>query len=196
MSATPALAARATPNSLYANGIRALPAGYYAAPVTTGLGGPDTFPAAGGNVGDVMVSNPSLFFAPTTRSRSTSTADDSREGTLAVGSGLTSDAGRPTSFGLFSPTGAFLGLVGPGGLLIGDGVLPGQNAGLLIGNGADGGEGQDGGDGGFIYGNGGNGGGGGSQKPGETEATAAFCSATVERAATAPTRCSTRRRGH
>ncbi|WP_125939861.1 hypothetical protein [Mycolicibacterium grossiae] len=37
-----------------------------------------------------------------------------------------------------APTGAFLGLIGPGGLLIGDGVLPGQNGGLFFGNGADG----------------------------------------------------------
>jgi PGRS repeats len=66
-----------------------------------------------------------------------------------------SGAGLP---GLFSPTGAFLGLIGPGGLLVGDGVLPGQNGGLLIGNGADGGPGQDGGRGGLLFGNGGRGG--------------------------------------
>src|SRR5882757_2240354 len=79
------------------------------------------------------------------------------------------DVPGPTLFGLFSPTGAFLGLIGPGGLLIGDGVLPGQNGGLLFGNGADGGSvgtddsgnGGNGGNGGLLFGNGGAGGSGG-----------------------------------
>jgi hypothetical protein len=56
-----------------------------------------------------------------------------------------------------SPTGAFLGLIGPGGLLIGNGVLPGQNGGWLIGNGADGAPGQNGGNAG-LFGDGGRGG--------------------------------------
>src|SRR6478609_3763438 len=149
-----ASAAIATPNSLYGNSIRSLPAGYYVAPV--GLGGPDTFSATDRPDGTTRVSNPSLSFAPSIRSGSTT--DYSGQPTRVVGSALTPDASPATNLGLFSPTGAFLGLVGPGGLLIGDGVLPGQDGGLLIGNGADGAEGQDGGDGGIFYGNGGNGG--------------------------------------
>ena len=112
------------------------------------------------------------------------------EPTRVVGSALTPDASPATNFGLFSPTGAFLGLVGPGGLLIGDGVLPGQDGGLLFGNGADGAEDQDGGDGGLLYGNGGNGGHGGfSQKPGGNGGNSGSSSATAATAATAPTPC-------
>src|SRR5258705_2765807 len=177
-SATPALAALVTPNSLYAatggpavavlgpNGSLALPDGYFIAPVTTGQA----------DVSRAEVSNPSLSFAPTTLSRSTPSPGRDGGATTPTSSGPTAFAAAdgPMSFGLFSPTGAFLGLIGPGGLLIGDGVLPGQDGGILIGNGADGGEGQDGGDGGIFYGNGGNGGGGGSQKPGGNGGNSGF----------------------
>ena len=161
-----------TPNSLYTNifeapaipaptGIRPLPGGFYVAPVATvsadpihrrRIGGPDTSVAISGT----SMSTTRQSFAPTTLARPTSPTNGRSEST--VGSQLASPARDTTSFGLFSPTGAFLGLVGPGGLLVGDGVLPGQDGGILIGNGADGGESQDGGDGGFFYGNGGNGG--------------------------------------
>ena len=186
-ASTYASAATATPNRLYGNSIRSLPAGYYVAPV--GLGGPDTFSATDRPDGTTRVSNPSLSFAPSILPGSTT--DHSGQPTRVVGSVLTPDASPATSLGLFSPTGAFLGLVGPGGLLIGDGVLPGQDGGLLIGNGADGAEGQDGGDGGIFYGNGGNGGHGGSRSPVATEETADSSSATAATAATAPTPYST-----
>src|SRR6478609_4249080 len=155
-ASTYASAAIATPNSLYGNSIRSLPAGYYVAPV--GLGGPDTFSATDRLDGTTRVSNPSLSFAPSILPGSTT--DHSGQPTRVVGSVLTPDASPATSLGLFSPTGAFLGLVGPGG--------------LLIGNGADGAEGQDGGDGGIFYGNGGNGGHGGSQKPGGNGGNSGF----------------------
>ena len=44
------------------------------------------------------------------------------------------------------------------GVFIGNGDEPGENGGLLIGNGADGAPGQDGGRGGLLFGNGGRGG--------------------------------------
>ncbi len=164
MSTMPALAAVVTPNSLYAataappvvvlgpNGSLALPDGYFVAAVATGSS----------DVGAV-VSNPSLSFAPTTLARTTSSSGGGGAVTTPAGFEPTvfatpNPASGPTSFGLFSPTGAFLGLIGPGGLLIGDGVLPGQDGGWLIGNGADGGPGQDGGNGGLLIGDGGNGG--------------------------------------
>ncbi|WP_235738310.1 hypothetical protein [Mycolicibacterium austroafricanum] len=83
--------------------------------------------------------------------------------TIFGGRANSRDTGRTTSASvgltpvtLVSPTGAFLGLIGPGGLLIGTGVLlPGQNGGWLIGNGADGAPGQNGGDAG-LFGDGGN----------------------------------------
>src|SRR5262249_10899386 len=117
------------------------PSGYYVAPVAAN---PDH---------RATVANPNLSFAPQTLSRSTALP-----GSDAPTAALTVNG--PSNLGLFSPTGAFLGLMGPGGLLIGDGVLPGQNGGLLIGNGADGGAGQKGGNGGLLYGNGGDGGNG------------------------------------
>ena len=40
------------------------------------------------------------------------------------------------------------------GVFIGNGDEPGENGGLLIGNGADGGPGQDGGRGGLLFGTG------------------------------------------
>ena len=51
-----------------------------------------------------------------------------------------------------NPIAAFIGV------FIGNGDEPGENGGLLIGNGADGGPGQNGGRGGLLFGNGGNGG--------------------------------------
>ena len=155
VSAVPSLTAVVTPNSLYAatgrppaavfgpNGSLALPAGYFVAPVATASSG----------VGAV-VSNPSLSFSPTTLARTTLSSGGGSAATTDAGFepkvfATPNPASGPTSFGLFSPTGAFLGLIGPGGLLIGDGVLPGQDGGWLIGNGADGGPGQDGGNGGL-----------------------------------------------
>ncbi|WP_412178119.1 PGRS repeat-containing protein, partial [Mycolicibacterium elephantis] len=119
-----------------------------------GLGAPENSRAvalASESVGRPVASNPSLFFAPTPVVRS----ETKPVGGVTISTGMTPSV---TGFALFSPTGAFLGLIGPGGLLIGDGVLPGQNGGLLIGNGADGGPGQAGGHGGMLFGNGGNGG--------------------------------------
>jgi len=73
---------------------------------------------------------------------------------------LGSDGPRPATFA-GAPAGAAPNLIGSFvGIFIGDGVEPGQNAGLLIGNGADGGPGQNGGRGGLLWGNGGNGGNG------------------------------------
>ena len=107
-ASTYASAATATPNRLYGNSIRSLPAGYYVAPV--GLGGPDTFSATDRPDGTTRVSNPSLSFAPSILPGSTT--DHSGQPTRVVGSVLTPDASPATSLGLFSPTGAFLGLVG------------------------------------------------------------------------------------
>ena len=141
-SAMPALAAVVTPNSLYAaaggpavavlgpNGSLALPDGYYIAPVAP--------------VGPVPVGSSGLSATAPAADRATA-ATLSTLYRPASSSGRGDEAtspvavGGPTNFGLFSPTGAFLGLVGPGGLLIGDGVLPGQDGGILFGNGADGG---------------------------------------------------------
>ena len=168
------LTALVTPNSLYAatgrppivllgsNGSLALPDGYLVAPVEAGPSGVETVvPAATGDGAGLLM--PSLSFAPPTLSRSTSSPGGGGEPTnLAESRSLTpvtsNMTSSPTSFGLFSPTGAFLGLIGPGGLLIGNGVLLGQNGGLLMGNGADGGPGQKGGNGGLLIGNGGDGG--------------------------------------
>ena len=173
-SVTPALTALVTPNSLYAaagepqvvvlgqNGSLALPIGYFVAPVETRAGGVSALVPATGSA-SAVVANPSLSFAPTTVSRSTPSTGGG-DGATAVARNapvtfaMRDMASSPTSFGLFSPTGAFLGLIGPGGLLIGDGVLPGQNGGFLIGNGANGGPGQNGGNGGVLFGNGGDGG--------------------------------------
>src|SRR5690606_29610890 len=66
----------------------------------------------------------------------------------------------PSSSGLFTPTGAFLGLIGPGGLLIGNGVdatsncvvaaCRGGNGGILFGNGGAGANGGAGGNAGLF----------------------------------------------
>ena len=133
-----ALTALVTPNSLYAatgesrvgilgpTGTMTLPEGYFVSSVSETIPGP-----AGDN--RAQVSNPSLSFAPAIVPQTTpSSGGGGQPRTVATASG-------PTSFGLFSPTGAFLGLIGPGGLLIGNGVLQGQNGGWLMGNGADGG---------------------------------------------------------
>jgi hypothetical protein len=189
----PALAAVVTPNALYSAmtappilamghaSSRALPGGYFVAPVTTGLGDVSAVPPRDSSHGGAVVSDANLSFAPTALWRSNSSPGVGGEATTQTASGSTAfvknasmaaatpnAASEPTSFGLFSPTGAFLGLIGPGGLLIGNGVLPGQNGGLLIGNGADGGsgipggnggvEGVPGGNGGIFFGNGGDGG--------------------------------------
>jgi hypothetical protein len=101
-----------------------------------------------------------------------------------VGGGRGSDPAAPITFAAPSvsamaavmavPGGqAFLGLIGPGGLLIGDGLdgAPGQaggNGGLLWGNGGKGGDGfafgtgGNGGNGGLFFGSGGAGGNGGA----------------------------------
>ncbi|QZT64271.1 hypothetical protein [Mycolicibacterium austroafricanum] len=84
------------------------------------------------------------------------TAFGGRANSRSAGS-TTSASVDVTPVTLVSPTGAFLGLIGPGGLLIGNGVLPGQNGGWLIGNGADGAPGQNGGNAG-LFGDGGKGG--------------------------------------
>jgi hypothetical protein len=154
VQSTPAVAALATPNSLYAATVSP-PIVAFGANGTLGIGGGHT--AAGPGATSSGVGTPvtvsdrdgtpmstSLFFAPTTYARPASRPSDPRQ----------AGSGTPIP-GVFSPTGAFLGLVGPGGLLIGNGVLPGQNGGLLSGNGADGGPGQDGGRGGLLFGNGG-----------------------------------------
>ena len=181
-TAMPALAAVVTPNSLYAatgappvvvlgpSGSLVLPAGYVVAPVATGSGGVSAVTPTGGSRGSSAAANPTLSFSPAMLARSTSSPSDGGAGPILAGSGpaafassasfplATPDAASsPTGFGLFSPTGAFLGLIGPGGVLIGDGVLPGQNGGVLLGNGAPGAEGQRGGNAGLI-GNGGDGG--------------------------------------
>ena len=161
------------------NGGLALPSGYFVAPVETHAGGvstlvPATAAPAPWRRTRVCPLRPPLFPA---RHRRLVAKGDGVDGRRREHAGHVRDANiasSPTSFGLFSPTGAFLGLVGPGGLLIGDGVLPGQDGGLLIGNGADGAEGQDGGDGGVFYGNGGDGGSSGSQKPGGNGGNAGF----------------------
>lgn len=92
--------------------------------------------------------------------------------------------GNRSATTVFVPTATLRPLIGPGGLLIGDGVKPGQNGGLLIGNGADGGLRQKGGNGGLLWGNGGNG--GRAAGYGQRAATAATQagSATAARAAT------------
>src|ERR1700742_4488086 len=166
-SAAPELTALVTPNRLYEatgappvvalgpSGSLALPDGYYVAAVPTPRDA-------------ATVANPSLSFAPETLSRSTPLPDSGGPHTMPL------MANGPTTFGLFSPTGAFLGLIGPGGLLVGDGVLPGQNGGLLIGNGADGAAGQKGGDGGLLYGNGGDGGNGAEGQAGGDGGNAAL----------------------
>jgi hypothetical protein len=131
MSTMPALAAVVTPNSLYAataappvvvlgpNGSMTLPDGYFVAAVPKGSDGPGAVVAAGGGA---MVSNPSLSFAPATLARPKSSPGGGGAMTNPAGfeptAFATPNAGSgTTSFGLFSPTGAFLGLIGPGGLL-------------------------------------------------------------------------------
>jgi hypothetical protein len=157
----PTIAALVTPNSLYvATG--APPVVVFGTNGSLGIGGGHTAAGPGGTPIDRQIPatvdhdpslmSTSMFFAPTTFARPASPLSDSRS-TVSVAP--VPGVGIP---GLFSPTGAFLGLIGPGGLLIGDGVLPGQNGGWLIGNGADGGGGQDGGRGGLLFGKGGNGG--------------------------------------
>jgi hypothetical protein len=159
----PTVAALVTPNSLYA-ATGAPPVVVFGTNGSLGIGGAHTAAGPGATPSDRQIPatvdhDPSLMstsmvFAPTTFARPASPSSDSRS---AVSVAPVPAVGIP---GLFSPTGAFLGLIGPGGLLIGDGVLPGQNGGWLIGNGADGGPGQDGGRGGLLFGNGGNGGNG------------------------------------
>ena len=168
-SASPALAALVTPNSLLAavtnpptaRGFGPVavfaPAGGNASTGAAGggglVGGPATAPVGDGG-GSATASGPN-FTAPTIFAHPTPTGGGSIP---AVGGPTLMAAAIPDpTAGLVSPTGAFLGLIGPGGLLIGDGVLPGQNGGLLFGNGAPGGPDQRGGNGGII-GNGGIGG--------------------------------------
>jgi hypothetical protein len=148
----PTVNAAPTPNTLLAAGVPAPVVAFSAAQPMADRSTPT--PEHVGT-STAVVSHPmsaSLFFAPGTHARTAQTSSDSRPSVFVA---PVPCAGIP---GLFSPTGAFLGLIGPGGLLIGNGVLPGQNGGLLMGNGADGGLGQDGGRGGLLFGNGGNGG--------------------------------------
>ena len=103
--------ATVTPNGLLVAGVPT--------PVVTFSSAQPTSHSATQN-GAAPVVSPSLFFAPTTHARTALTPSDSRPSAFVA---PVPGAGIP---GLFSPTGAFLGLIGPGGLLIGDGVLPGR----------------------------------------------------------------------
>jgi hypothetical protein len=98
-----------------------------------------------------------LFFTPV-RSMPTTTARGGPVADTAPGGDYV--AAVPQYVATFQP--------GPGGdlitaliaVFISNGDEPGENGGLLIGNGADGGPGQNGGRGGLLFGNGGNGGAG------------------------------------
>jgi hypothetical protein len=72
----------------------------------------------------------------------------------------------PTATAGFQPTAGGHPLSALVAVFVSDGDEPGENAGLLIGNGADGGPGQDGGRGGLLMGNGGRGGDGLAGQPG------------------------------
>ncbi|HTI75355.1 MAG TPA: hypothetical protein VL634_10185, partial [Mycobacterium sp.] len=100
----PTLSPVATPNRLLAAGV----------PTPVATPSSSVHPTSAGVTSDATPT--SLFFAPSTFARTALAPSDSRSSvTVAPVGGV----GIP---GLFSPTGAFLGLVGPGGLLIGNGV--------------------------------------------------------------------------
>jgi hypothetical protein len=125
MQIKPAVAALVTPNSLYAATV-APPAVVFGTHGSLGIGGGRTAAGPGANPSgagspvavsdrDGSMMSTSLFFAPTTYARPTATPPDSRP------PGFVAPVPGTPLPGLFSPTGAFLGLIGPGGLLIGDG---------------------------------------------------------------------------
>ncbi|KXW71600.1 hypothetical protein MPHL43070_15815, partial [Mycolicibacterium phlei DSM 43070] len=91
----------------------------------------------------------SLFFAPTLRA-----ALDTAALVDGSGPGFTNASLAQANSGV--DVAAFLGAVVA--VFISNGDEPGENGGLLIGNGADGGPGQAGGRGGLLFGNGGRGG--------------------------------------
>jgi hypothetical protein len=128
---------------------------------STGFSGGDTFAELGRDDRSTVhvEGHTALVFTPV-GSTSATPARDRRTPVVFAAPDGDVGAAVPQRVANFQP--------GPGGdliaaliaVFISNGDEPGENGGLLIGNGADGGPGQDGGRGGLLFGNGGNGGAG------------------------------------
>jgi hypothetical protein len=165
---TPAVAALFTPKSLYAaisgpphvvpsaNGSFAISGGPMAAVSTAPRG--DAVVSTGG---DATVSI-ETFFAPTIFANPPAQATHRGSNRAGVPVAFVQQTASPTNTNA-ADIGSLLGAVI--GVFISNGDEPGENGGLLIGNGADGGPGQDGGRGGLLFGNGGRGGDGSALLP-------------------------------
>ena len=152
----PAVAALVTPNSLYA-ATGAPPVVAFGANGSLGIGGGHT--AAGSSsprdtaavqaraTSDIKLVE--TFFAPTVYARPAAAPTRGVSTTPAPTAFIAPNANAADVANLI---GAVIGV------FISNGDEPGENGGLLIGNGADGGPGQDGGRGGLLFGNGGRGG--------------------------------------
>lgn len=176
---TPAIAALVTPNTLYA-AAGAPPIVMFGTNGSLGIGHTPiasesdavivmNVAVAERNFGDRAVPAIETPSAPRTsvRPERVRTGGDSTPLMAATSPMITPSVFGPAALPLFTPTGAFLGLIGPGGLLIGNGIdaaagctgaaCNGGNGGFLFGNGGAGANGGVGGNAGLI-GNGGRGG--------------------------------------
>src|SRR6185312_11334651 len=158
------LGAFATPNGLLAAAAKAPAAGSFARAGTfTPNNSVATDPTlAPPGTGGAMASERNLFGTMPIHSISAASGSHrSPKRTLATPALLTGGGGIGNSAAL--PTAAGVGSIGAlVAIFISNGTPEHPDAGLLIGNGADGGPGQDGGNGGLLFGNGGRGGNGGN----------------------------------
>ena len=154
------LGAFATPNGLLAAAAKAPAAGSFARAGTfTPNNSVATDPTlAPPGTGGAMASERNLFGTMPIHSISAASGSHrSPKRTLATPALLTGGGGIGNSAAL--PTAAGVGSIGAlVAIFISNGTPEHPDAGLLIGNGADGGPGQDGGNGGLLFGNGGRGG--------------------------------------